>query len=194
MSYCDGLIKQGLTADNCKLAVKGFERKGILINRSDIDFAKVTFGAQKNVITALPLKSGAKGYAIEQKGTSPFSGTKSSAEVGTYATGVNNDISFAILNNDVELAENFTDSLLNGEFVAVLEMKDKGNENASAFRVYGFHNGLALSAYEHDPYGDTYAGALVTLQEQAAPMTALYLGATYEAGKTLFDSLTTAKA
>ena len=62
-------------------------------------------------------------------------------------------------------------------------------DRASAFRVFGFYNGLLASACEHDPYGDAYAGAVVTLTESGAPQYALYVGETYTAGKTLIDGL-----
>lgn len=191
MSYCDGLISKAISDISCTSpAVKGFERKGIIINREDIDFAEVTFDTtKKNVLTALTLKSGKKGFVIEQKGNTPFTGTNQEANVGTYGTGVNSNVVFAILNNDQEVSEDVIDSMLNGEYVVILEYKDKGANRASAFRVFGFHNGLVLTAYNHDPYGDTYAGALVTLTETDAPMSALYLGASYSAGKTLYDSL-----
>lgn len=190
MSYCDGLIAKAIEDFSCSNpAVKGFERRGIIINREDIDFAAVTMSStKKNVLTAMPLKTGKKGYLIEQKGATPFSGTTSSAEVGTYGTAVNNNVAIAILNNDSDVADKVGDSLLNGEFVVILELKDKGANRGSAFRVYGFHNGLALSAFEHDPYGDTAGGGLYTLTETAAPMTAVYLGESYATGKTLFDS------
>lgn len=190
MSYCDGIIAKDLNPSSCSTrAAKGFEQVGIILNRSDIDFSKVSFSAEKkNVLTALGLLKGKKGYRVAQHGQTPFTGTNSSAEVGTYGTGVNNNVVFAVLNNDQDTSENVIDSLLNGEFVMILEMKDKGEGNNSAFRVYGLHQGLHLSAYEHDPYGDTYGGGLVTLTETDAPMSALYLGDTYAAGKTLFDS------
>ena len=191
MSYCDGLIAKDIKDVSCATpAVKGFERIGIIVNRADIDFSGVTFSTTaKNAMTALPLKTGKKGFKIEQSGATPFTGTNSSAEVGTYRTAVNNNVTFAVLNNDESIAEGVTDSLLSGEFVVVLEMKDKGDSKKSAFRVYGFHNGLTLSAYEHDPYGDAYAGGIFTLTEQGAPMSAVYLGESYTTGKTLFDSL-----
>lgn len=190
MSYCDGLISKDITQSCDNPAVKGFERIGILINREDIDFSGLTFDTtKKNVITAIPLKSGKKGYKVVQKGATPFTGSTSSAEVGTYGTGFTNNIAIAILNNNEDIAENVVDSLANGEFVFIGELKDKGADKASAFRVYGIHNGLTLSAYEHDPYGDTYAGGLATLTETGAPKSAVYLGASYTAGKTLFDSL-----
>lgn len=191
MSYCDGLIAKDIQGVNCDApAVKGYERTGIIVNRSDIDFSSVTFSTTaKNALTAFPLKTGKKGFKVEQVGTTPFNGSNSSAEVGTYRTGINNNIVIAILNNDQETAEKVVDPALNGEFVVILELKDKGANNKSAFRVYGFHNGLALSAYEHDPNGDAYAGGVMTLTETDAPMSAVYLGDTYAAGKALFDSL-----
>lgn len=191
MSYCDALIAKDIKDVTCASpAVKGFERLGVIVNRADIDFASVTFGTTaKNVLTALPLKSGKKGFKIEQSGATPFTGTTSSAEVGTYRTSVNNNVTFVVLNNDAETADKVIDPALGGEFVVVLEMKDKGDSNKSAFRVYGLHNGLALSAYEHDPYGDAFAGGVITLTEQGAPMSAVYLGESYTAGKALFDSL-----
>lgn len=191
MSYCDGIISKGIAAVSCDTPpVKGFERRAIIINRADIDFSGVTFSeGAKNVITALPLKSSKKGYAIEQNGAQPYSGSTASAEIGTYRNGVNKLVQFAILNNDAELAENVEDGLLNGEFVVILEYKDKGAQNKSAFEVRGFHNGLTVTSFEKDPYGDAFAGAIVTLTESNAPMTALYLGESYTAGKAIVDGL-----
>lgn len=191
MSYCDGLIAKAISDISCSNpSVKGLERRAIIINREDIDFTSVTFDTtKKNVLTALALKSGKSGFEVVQKGPNPFTGTNQSANVGAYGTGVNRNLVIALLNNDQETSEDVIDSMLNGEFVAVVEYKDKGAGRASAFRVLGLHNGLVLSAYEHDPYGDTYAGGLVTLTETDAPMSAVYLGKTYADGKTLFDSL-----
>lgn len=190
MSYCDGIISKAISDFGCGTpAAKGIERVGWLINRADIDFASVAFSeTKKNVLTALPLKSGKKAYTVTQKGNTPFTGTKSSAVVGTYGTTVDNSVTIALLNNDAETAD-VVDSLLQGEFVFIAEYKDKGSDRASAFRLFGFYNGLLASACEHDPYGDAYAGAVVTLTESGAPQYALYLGESYTAGKTLIDGL-----
>lgn len=191
MSYCDGLIAIGIEDAACEQrAAKGIERKGVLINRADIDFSKVTYDVtNKNRLTALALLSGKQGYPIVQKGKTPFTGTKSSGVVGTYGNSVTNTVVFAILNNSAETNEKFTDAILSGEFVAVLEFKDKDVENKSAFRVYGLDQGLVMSALEQDPYGDTFGGWLVTLAEEEAPRSSVYLGTDYETGKQLFDSL-----
>ena len=190
MSYCDGIISKAISDFGCGTpAAKGIERVGWLINRADIDFASVAFSeTSKNVLTALPLRSGKKAYTVTQKGNTPFTGSKSSAVVGTYGVTTDNNIVFALLNNDKESSD-IVDSLLQGEFVFIAEYKDKGADRASAFRVFGFYNGLLASACEHDPYGDAYAGAVVTLTESGAPQYALYLGENYTAGKTIIDGL-----
>lgn len=190
MSYCDGIISKAISDFGCGTpAAKGIERVGWLINRADIDFASVAFSeTSKNVLTALPLHSGKKAYTVTQKGNTPFTGSKSSAVVGTYGVTTDNNIVLALLNNDKESSD-IVDSLLQGEFVFIAEYKDKGADRSSAFRVFGFYNGLLASGCEHDPYGDAYAGAVVTLTESGAPQYALYLGESYTAGKTIIDGL-----
>ena len=191
MSYCDGLITRGLNGGDCSsVPAKGFEREALLINRSDIDWSGVTFDdSKKNVLSALPLLKGKKAYLIAQQGAQPFAGSTSSGVVGTYGNSVTKNFVFAYLKQDQDLSENLADPILNGEFVAVLRPKDKGEDNNSAFVVLGLHNGLQMSALERDPYGDTFNGGLFTLTETEAPMLDVYLGATYQAGKSLWDSL-----
>ena len=187
MSYCDGKIVAGLVNDCATLPAAGYEAEGVIINRADIDFSTATVTG--NVLTDIPLKSGKKGYKLEQKGARPFADSTSEAEVGTYATTFNKNVAFAVLSNDPEHSD-FIDSVANGEFVVVLKAKDKGKDNKGAFKVFGWHNGLKVSAISHDPYGDAKGGAVVTLTEEQAPLYALYLGATYQAGQQAFDALT----
>lgn len=191
MSYCDGLISVGIEDASCEnRAIKGIERKAVLINRDDIDMSSIEYDVtNKNVVTALTLLSSKKGFPVIQKGQTPFTGSKSSGVVGTYQNSVTHNLVIAILNNDAKINDGFTDGILNGEFVAVVEFKDKGADNKSAFRVYGLDQGLTMSALEQDPYGDTYGGWLVTLTETEAPRSAVYLGNDYSTGKQLFDSL-----
>lgn len=191
MSYCDGLITRGIQAGDCtSVPAKGFEREAILINRADIDWPGVTFDTEKkNVLTALTLLKGKKGYIIAQQGAQPFAGSTTSGVVGTYGNSVTKNFVFAYLKSDQDQSENFVDPALNGEFVAILKPKDKGEGNNSAFTVIGLHNGLVMSAFERDPYGDTFNGGLYTLTETEAPMVDVFLGDTYQAGKALWDSL-----
>lgn len=190
-SICNGLISQGIPKGDCaNLPAKGYERLAVLINREDIDFTNVTLSeTHQNVITSLGLLSGKTGYEVHQMGSTPFTGTNAAMEDNAYYRSVTKNLVIAVINNDRDVYGNFVDPLLNGEFVAIVERKDKGKNQASAFEVLGYHNGLTLTALAEDAYGDNYGGGLYTLTETAAPVSRMYLGETYEAGKTLFDSL-----
>lgn len=176
--------------DCASVPAKGFEREALIINRADVDWAGVTFDpTKKNALTAFPLLKGKQAYPIAQQGAQPFAGSTASGVVGTYGNSVTKNFVFAYLRQDQEQSEQFVDPILNGEFIVVLRPKDKGVDNASAFVVLGFHNGLQMSAFERDPYGDTFNGGLFTLTETEAPMVDVYLGTSYQAGKALYDSL-----
>lgn len=190
-SICNGIIKAGIPKGDCaNLPAKGYERLAILINREDIDFTNVTMSTTSgNVVTALGLKTGKVGYEVHQMGGTPFTGTNAALEDNTYYKAVTKNLVIAVINNDRDVYGKFVDPLLNGEFVAILERKDKGKDQASAFEIIGFHNGLTLTALDENAYGDYYGGGLYTLTETAAPISRLYLGESYATGKALFDSL-----
>lgn len=196
MSACDGLIKQGLPKGDCaKLPIKGYERRAVLINREDIDFSAVEKSeTYANVLTGLGLKTGKTGYEIYQMGSTPYTGSNAALESNDFFKSVTKNLVIAVINNDRDVAGNFVDPLINGEFVAIVERKDKGTDNNSAFEILGFHNGLTLTALAEDANGDYYNGGLYTLTETGAPVSRLYLGETYAAGQALFESFLTATA
>lgn len=191
MSICNGIIKQGIPKGDCaNLPAKGYERVAVLINREDVDFTNVTVSqTHANVITALGLKDGKTGFEIHQMGSDPFTGSSAALEDNAYYRSVTKNLVIAVINNDRDTFGQFVDPLLNGEFVAIVERKDKGKDQTSAFEILGYHNGLTLTALDENAYGDYYGGGLYTLTEKAAPVSRMYLGESYEAGKALFDSL-----
>lgn len=190
-SLCNSVITKGIPKGECaNLPAKGYERLAILINREDVDFSNVTVSAdRKNVLTALGLKAGKVGYEVYQQGSSPLTGSNASLEDNNYFKSITKNLVIAVINNDRDVSGQFVDPLINGEFIAVVERKDKGKDMASAFEVLGYHNGLTLTALDEDAYGDYYGGGLYTLTETAAPVSRMYLGESYEAGKAIFDSL-----
>lgn len=190
MAKCNSIISMGLENTCSSSPARGYEPELILLNRADIDFSEVTYSqTHKNVLTALALLTGKKGYLVETSGTNPFQGGNDSAEVGTYATTVTKTVVIPSLRNDRDIAEKFADPALNGEFVAILKRKDRGLDGNSAFEVIGLETGARLSEYAGDAYGDTFGGALFTFTESGASKTRIFLGETYAAGKTLWDSL-----
>lgn len=191
MDSCNSIIKQGLPKMGCdSRPVKGYERRAVLINREDVDFKNVSMAEDRsNVITSLGLKAGKTGYEVHQMGSQPYNGSNLALETNDFYKAVTKTLVIAVLENDRDTFGGFVDPLLNGEFVAVVEHKGKGKDNASAFEVLGFHNGLTLTALDANVYGDQYGGGLFTLTETSAPVTRMYLGDTYEAGQALFESL-----
>lgn len=188
---CNGIIAQGLPMGDCaNLPAKGYERRAILINREDIDFLNVGMSTDyPNVVVSLGLKGEARGFEVYQMGSAPFTGTSATLESNDYYKSVTKTFVVAVINNDRDVYGKFVDPMLNGEFVAIVERKDKGADKASAFEIIGFHNGLTLTALEENANGDYYGGGLYTLTETGAPVSRLYLGETYEEGQTLFESL-----
>ena len=59
VNICESTIKRDIAFDCAQLSVRGLEADGVIINRSDIDFAATVFDeTQKNIIKTLVLKSG----------------------------------------------------------------------------------------------------------------------------------------
>lgn len=193
MANCESLIKKDIDI-NCETPVtRGLEANAVIINRSDIDFAKSVFATdKKNILESLVLKTGKKGYKCFVPGKTPFTGTKTSLNVGTYVNTFNNEFATVILDNGPDVCENIIDGLANGTFVVVYENKHKGATKDAAFQIFGFYQGLTATTLENDKYSEeTEGGWKSVLTEERAPKSGLYLYKTdYEATKTLFDSLT----
>jgi hypothetical protein len=191
MAICESLIKQAITVDCDNPMVKGLEPDGVIINRADIDFASCT--VTKNIISALVLKTGKVGFQCVQMGATPFTGTKVTLNVGTYRNTFTNEVVLAVLDNGPTVSEKIIDGLANGQFVAVLRNKHKGEDGKAEFQVFGYYQGLKASAIEEDKYSeDLDGGWLVTLQEEGAPKSAMFMYSTSSAAtEAAYESLYT---
>lgn len=196
MSVCDNVIKANIQHNCAEMLAKGLERRGIIVNRGDIDLAAVTISATNgNIIEDLPLKTGKKAYEIITLGNNPFNGTKTSVEVGANVNTVGHEVAIVILDKGPEVVQNVIEGLLNGEFVVILENKHKGYKNtavgSSAFQIFGFHQGLKIASGESDPNSDdTLGGWAIVMKEEKAPKASMYLYKTsYAATQTLINTL-----
>lgn len=188
-SVCD-LISTGYEK-TCVQPKKGIARNAVIFNWDDVDWASVELGADNNIVEALPLKTGKLGYPIIQF-KDPFNGTGKSFNQGTYVNSFNKTVAFVTLTREQKIGLNLTDPLANGKFVMIVENEDKGSDQKAAFEIYGFNNGLHMSSYEENPYGDAYGGGVYQLQEEAATSSSVYLFDTsYSATKAIFDGYTT---
>ena len=171
---CVDLIQQGYQKDCAREPKKGFGREAILINYEDVDWANVVVGADANIITTLPLKSGKVGYSIVQF-KDPYNGSNKSFHEGTYFNSWDKTFAFALLTRDQKQSLNLIDPLTNGKFIAIMRNEDGGSDGKATFEIKGFHNGLKLTAGDENPYGDTYGGMLLTATEAEAGRSAMYL-------------------
>jgi hypothetical protein len=171
---CVDLIQRGYQKDCAREPKKGLGREAVLINYEDIDWANVVVGADANIITTMPLKSGKVGYSIVQF-KDPFNGTAKAFHEGTYINSWDKTFVFATITRDQQQSLKLNDPLANGKYVVIVRNEDGGSDGKATFEIYGYHNGLKLTAADHNPYGDTYGGDLFTSQEQEAGRSAMYL-------------------
>ena len=176
----------------------GIERRAVIVNRADIDFANVTFNTSRpNVVEALPLKTGKRGYSVRVDGDTPFTGTAVNMEKKTYRNVFTNTFSFTVLGNDPDLSRSVIDALTNGDFVVVFENKYKNinkesNKGDSTYQIMGLRQGLNAETIACDKYSeDTDGGWAITLTESNVAESALFLYKTdLSTTEALFNSLT----
>ena len=198
MAVCDEVLKKDIIPSCDDPVVPGLEQEGVIMNRDDIDFATTAFSAtKKNVIETLALKTGKKAYKVVVPGNSPFTGSQVALAAGTYRNTFTNTIALVVLDNGPDVCADIIDGLANGSYVVVLENKFKGLQKETtpgdcAFQVYGYYQGLKATAITNDKYSeDTEGGWAVTLEEQKAPKSALFLYKTsYDTTKTAIETLT----
>lgn len=197
-NICDFLLSQDIQASCTDPITPGLEQEGVIINRSDIDFDSVTYDSSRpNVISALTMQKGKRGYKIKVLGNSPFSGTGTSFVAGNYQNTFTHTVQFVVLDNGPDVCDKVIDMLANGKYVIILENSFKGlnkdtNKGDAAFQIYGFGQGLVASAIDNDKYSeDSNGGWLVTMQESKVSNSGTFLYAgSYASTKALFDTLT----
>lgn len=188
---CSSLISKDIDFACDEIGIRGVESDGIIINRNDIEFASSTITG--NVISDIHITYGKKGYKIIQLGNSPFTGTQSQLNIGTYINTWNHNVSFVVLNNGQDTCNDIIDGLANGSFVVILKNKSQGTDGKDTYQVYGWYQGLKASEITNDKWSEeTEGGWLVTLQEQRANKSGVFLWNTdRETTAAMYDSLLT---
>lgn len=158
MDFCRYISEIDNVDVQCDLKT-GWENVGYIVNRSDIDFSDVEYGFTseqtiypKTFVTKFSLKDGAKGKYIAQLKNS-FNETTTSLEVKDFRNTFTKNVSFTIFNDGADTAK-IVNGLANGEFVVIIESKNKNagsekyGDGCSAFHIYGLENGLVASSIE----------------------------------------------
>lgn len=190
MAICDDVIAYDVQVDCDALPTGGLEDKMVLINRADVDFDACVFDAvQKNIVTDLILKTGKRGYIVNQMKTS-FNGTKWEQAEGTYRNGAKHTVAF--VNPDRSAKGKELDSLiLNGDFIAVIENKNAPDNGK--FEILGYHTGLSVPTVARD-YVATEANGVTVItlasneNEPKAPY--CYYKTSLAVTRAAFDALT----
>lgn len=198
VNECLRAISMDVSMDCSNPITSGIERRAVIVNRADIDFANVTFNTSRpNVVEALPLKTGKRGYSVRVDGDTPFTGTAVNMEKKTYRNVFTNTFSFTVLGNDPDLSRSVIDALTNGDFVVVFENKYKNinkesNKGDSTYQIMGLRQGLNAETIACDKYSeDTDGGWAITLTESNVAESALFLYKTdLSTTEALFNSLT----
>lgn len=180
MGECDYKLAKSIAFDCANMSEKGIEKVGYIVNYSDV--LKASCNREGNLLSAIALANGAKGYKVIVPEGTPFNGTLIEAVVGTYKTKWNKTVAFVVLDSGPDVSHDIIDKLANGKFVIILENVFAGADSKNKFEVYGFEQGLKMTAGTRDLYSDdTDGGWSVTLQEQNAPSSGLFLFDTDEA-------------
>lgn len=192
-NYCEKYITSDIVPDCANPLVKGVQREAVIINRADIE--KITRDTSNSaIITALQLKSGKKGYKVIQLGKKPFNGTTTALQASDNGNAVNKVVTIRIVDAGPEISQNILSPLLNSDFVVVLRNNFVGADGKAKYEVLGAEQGLSVTAFDNDKYGED-PGYIIALTEEAAPTPAIYLWSESEqATDSLVASLTDAAA
>lgn len=165
MALCDFLIEKDIVGYDCdNPPVKGVERRGVLINRRDIDYADETTSTSPFLLNFVHgmTKCDTHGYEVVQSGKQPFNGTTQEMVEGANANTITNTLQLVVLKQDEDWAQQLF-ALINGEFVAILKNND-GSE-----QVYGYEAGLHCTGAVRELYNDdTLSGWQITFVEEGA--------------------------
>jgi len=179
-------LQVNLVPDCNNPRVKGYEKAGVLIRKSEI--ASFTANSTSNrIIEALTLKALKKTYVVEnsRKNPLPFNGTQTTYNreqdaydkmVQFYYEGIGGLSSEAI------------EGLKNDDFVLLLERKDKRGDGS--FHIFGWENGLSAGNENGAQVQDEATGYwLVTMTTQERFAEYSFFITDYETTKTAYDLL-----
>lgn len=191
---CDYKLAQNIGASCDNPQVQGLKNKGYLMNYDDIDFDSIQRDESNSlIITALTMLKGTKAYSAYVPGKTPFTGTKSEMQTGTFRNTFNKTASIVVLDSGPDVAKNIIDNLANGKFVFIMENKYQGDEKKNTFEIYGLEQGMTASEITNEKYSeDTNGGWAVTLVEEQAPTSGIFMFNTdITTTRTALDSLLT---
>lgn len=142
---CESKLTADIEKDCDNKPKGGIEVNVVLINMEDIDKATSTLDVTNDLlITNIGLKDNTSGYTIEgikQAQGASFEMVKKEESFDMYKHNFNG----VILNPSIENKKSLSNIGAGGRYVAVIEKKWKGTDQADAFEVLGWDSGLVIS-------------------------------------------------
>lgn len=184
---CNKKITQDILFDCADMPKKGLAGgSAVIINYDDIDRASTTVSGA----TITDLQTTNTGYKLEWY--------KELASVNTSFSPNTEDVDGflhqflgRLSTTTAENAERASE-LKAGKFVVIVETNYKGDNNTSAYKVYGFENGLSLSELTQNSLENS-GSILFTLASQEGSIEPypynVFLETDYATSKATFDSL-----
>ena len=169
---CEKLIQMNIAEDCSAPIVKGWEKIGYIMNKSDI----ASFTRSGNKVSSITLASGAKAYEIYNTGNNPFTGTTTALNVADIRNTFDKTAGFMVLDDGDVVTEKIVDQLANGSFVVVLEQTfTNGGSGENKFEIIGLECGAKATEINKDRTSDdTRGGYQVVLTESQAPTSGLF--------------------
>lgn len=196
-NLCEKLISNCIAADCANPLYAGVDSMAYIANYSDI--ASVTYDEQNpSIITAITMKTDTIGsdavarcfYTVQQLGNKPYEGSQTELVEGTYGNRFNHTVQLAVVDNGPAVTEQIIDRLANGKFVVIFKNDYVHSSGDNKYQVYGIAKGLKCTAVTREFYGDNESAYVVTLVEENAPKSGLFLYSTSEsATDTMVENL-----
>lgn len=172
-NLCEKLINDCISVDCQNPIFSGVDSVGYIFNKSEItDYT--TDATNGNIITAITMATSKTGFAVAQMGNQPFTGTQTEMATGTTGNKFNRTVNFIVYDNSPK-ASQVIDSLANGKFVFIMKNEYGGSDNKGAYEVFGLRKGLVATTITCEKYGDNEGAWVVTLVEENAPTSAMFL-------------------
>ncbi|MGV3459913.1 MAG: hypothetical protein ACO1N9_05590 [Flavobacterium sp.] len=191
---CTGNLTANIVFDCLNAPVAGIEQNIVLINKEDIDISQTTLNATNRLlVTSLALKAGKTGYkltGVKQANSKAWELVKKENAPDKFKHTFSGVIFSPSLANKTQ-----ADNLSKGaKYIVVVEQTWKGEDNAEAFEILGYHSGLELvtmtnSSKENDNMIMFELASADGFEESTMPKT--LLDEDYVTTKTVFTNLTT---
>lgn len=164
----------------CENQTVGVERDGILVARSYIDEATLTYEAGTVIIDNIKLAGAPKGYEVTQNSEMPFKATKIEGERGEFLLKFNTTAGFLITGNTPAKVKQVI-QLSNDEYYLILQNKSYSATDKNKWMLLAPSKGLTMTKAVFGMENQDAFGWNIELSEKEALLPVAFIWKTDEA-------------